>query len=250
MNDKWNDPGIAIFEFGGHWVKNYIILAFGFILTASLFCPQRLFADENKIVPAEGVTAAVTPEPFSPDHLKDKWGIGILFDSPLSFSDLRWWFDDKTAFDFYAGGSFSQQPSSDFNGNTIYLPQWSWGVGLGLRENIAHPIDDVWVQMAERLTYDGSSQQDGYSKERTIYSYNDLFGFFGVGFEAFVPFWRNLSLEGSVGLQGGCRWSQQTTISNGSGGPVTSYGKVYTDIIAQIANNVSNLFYASAHFYF
>lgn len=91
---------------------------------------------------------------------------------------VRCWLNDNTAFEALAG----------------YYD--SGAIGLGLIQNIAHPQRDVYVHLLGRATF-ANFQNPPQTNVPLVLTY---FAFtLGIGFEAFMPFCENLSLDGWVG---------------------------------------------------
>jgi hypothetical protein len=146
--------------------------------------------------------AATRQDYSSPDELstglEGKWGIG--FDTvpgassggePLAPGlgtanalDVRYWRTDRVGIEALLtfGVSNGSSPSSE----SIF------GAGLGFKYNWKKPVDDVLVQWLGRFTF--ASDNSGGANISTVALWA------GSGFEAFIPAWRALSVEGSVGL--------------------------------------------------
>jgi hypothetical protein len=204
---------------------------------------------------ASEVTPVATPaaESFSPDHLKGRLGFGLIYTNDVSFTysaDIRWWFEDRAALDLLVGGTYAEQKGYGFNGAPNTTPDWNYSLGLGMREVIAEPTADVHVLFAQRLVFSDYLQQSASVSSLYKYQVQALMGFVGLGFEAFVPFWRNLSIEGSVGLKFGARWEEDIQIMNGYGAPDLKYETDYGNFVAGSNNDVTSLLGAGVHFYF
>lgn len=227
--------------------SSYLVIAC-LILTAGTMAPPLFSAEEDSSDISK--PTSVNSESFSPGHLKNKMGMGVAFSSPVYLANLRWWFEDNMALDLYAGGNYSEQSGANFTNQLITVPRWAWGMGFGLRENIAHPIEDVVIQAIQTATYDAVLSQYSSNSQTNANQNQDLTAYLGLGFEAFLPFWKNLSIEGSIGIQAGAHWIQQKETLNGYPGPNVNYETDLNTISAQVANNINGIFNTAAHFYF
>jgi hypothetical protein len=138
------------------------------------------------------------------------------------------------------GGSFSPgTPLSDSNNYSYY--DWNFDLGIGLRENIARPIQDVYIQWIVLLGYGETFQQqtDSYGDPALNSQSQSLSLFTGPGFEAFLPFFKNLSVEANLGLYISSTWIEGSNDNGWSwGARLGSDGSTFS------------LFNAAAHFYF
>jgi hypothetical protein len=122
----------------------------------------------------DGLTPTATP--FT---LGGKFGFGADQMDGDGFSpSIRYWLNDQTALEVLGSN---------------YMD--SWGCALGVLQNIAHPTRDVYIHLLSRYTFNQYSNPNVSSL--TNYSSITL----GIGFEAFMPFCENLSLDGWVGLE-------------------------------------------------
>jgi hypothetical protein len=189
---------------------------------------------------------------FDPGHLKGRWGIGISYMTNFGTAlVLRHWYSDNGAFELLFGGYDTPQAGEDFSDNYTTSPGWGYGAGLGLKRNLAMPVENVFIQGAARLTFSQSYQQNSYDYNLRTYQYQDLVLFVGPGFEAFIPFWKNLSVEGSIGLYVSSRWSQTESVYNPA--QYSSSNNTKTDswiISCGLKNNMSSLVNMTVNFYF
>jgi len=190
---------------------------------------------------------------LKPRILRHRWAIGI--DSvpgtgpaasgsvavPNALS-LRWWATDRLGVDLLAGGSYSSQQAggSSLSTQVASSPGTSTYAGaLALRYNLSEPSRDLLVQ----LLFKGSgaqAQAQPAGASGASGKPGDLSGFLGVGFEAFIPGWEWLSVEGSAGVTG---YSQYTPQSAGSAASQTTSG-------LGLAGNGTSPFNFSVHVYF
>ncbi len=205
-------------------------------------------------------TPSPIPAPFSPEHLKGRTGVGIasLTNIPTAFA-YRYWMDDATALDIYLGGTYSQTNSYDFSGGSIQVPTWNYGLSVGLKENFNRPVKDVFVQWIERLSFSETYAEQVYSDVSNGYTYGSQYYynqnqvvnlFLGVGFEAFVPFWESLSIEGSVGLSSSLSFNEQDTFYNPAfSSSVNTHYASYV-LTTGFNSNAFSIFNGAVHFYF
>ncbi len=62
----------------------------------------------------------------------------------------------------------------DFNGNLVNLPDWGYGLGLGIKTNLSEPIPGVFFQGLSSLTF---SQDEYETSPTTVNSQNVQVGF-------------------------------------------------------------------------
>lgn len=170
-------------------------------------------------------TPASTPLPFSYDHLAGRWGIGLA-SSPNGGTalDLRQWVSNRTALDFSVGGFDTPNNGFDFNGNEVNYPHWGFGLGLGFKTNLSEPIPGIFLQWLTSLNYSTNETETSLSSVYNSKTYvgfetvdtqqQTLSLFLGSGFEAFLPFFKDLSIEANVGVNLGSNWRQSTTLYN------------------------------------
>lgn len=202
----------------GRWIMRLgIWIALGWV-----FSLGTAWAQDNNQAPSPTPTASA--KSFSPDHLKGTTGFGITsFNYTGSALAYRYWTSDSTALDIYLGGNYSQTNSYDFSGNSTVVPNWNYGLGAALKQNWNEPVKNVFIQSLERLTYSQNYNQSisTTSNSGTLYGYeyyynqNQALGLYlGLGFEAFIPFWENLSIEGTIGVSATASWSETNTFYN------------------------------------
>jgi len=252
-------------------VKKIISFIFGIIFFTSCYnafaqtwnssdAPVQLPRLTQYATSTPSPTPAYNPATFSPEHLKGYFGMGL---GSMTYGGtalvFRYWMDNGTALDFLAGGSDNPTTGYDFSGNAIALSNFGFGVGLGLKENLSEPVRDVFVQMIERATYSqnyiqttGTTSQNGYiyGTSNNVSQNQQINLFWGLGFEAFIPFWRNLSIEGSVGLSANANFNQASSIYNPT---YTTLPNTQTSsglLTGGAGSNTFSLLNGSVHFYF
>lgn len=147
------------------------------------------------------------PAPAGPAlrPLAHRWGFGLdsipgatsnplggLVAEPNAVA-LRWWASNRLGFDLLgalSSSSLQQGASSSATGNGGDV----FGVGLAVKYNLSEPSKDLLAQLLARGSYASAQLSDnGGQLDSTAV-------FVGAGFEAFVPGWEWLSLEGSAGV--------------------------------------------------
>jgi hypothetical protein len=205
-------------------------------------------------------TPASTPAVFSPEHPKGYLGVGIGT-TPLGATALalRYWMEDNTALDVMVSGSDSPGAGYDFSGNQITTSNWAYGLSLGLKQNLKEPIRDVFVQGIARLSYaQNFVQSTSTTSENSItYGYTNLNTqnqevslFLGIGFEAFVPFWEDISIEGNAGLSVNALWNEVTDYYNPNFSSQPDISTSYGLLSAGVNTNTFSILSGSVHFYF
>jgi hypothetical protein len=230
-------------------MKNKLVYLFLMLLITTRGLAQA--AVEKETDPSAPETVVSSPKPlaienFSPDHLKGTWALGYdYFYGAGSTISVRNWIESDLALDLLVGGNFSPgYPITDFNINNYY--SWNYSVGVGLRQNIARPLKDVFIQLLVLLSYSqGFSQTtDGSVTPSDIYGSQSqtLNLFIGPGFEAFMPFLEDFSVEANLGLNITSYWVEGS-------GAYESYGWSWRASLGSDSSTFS-LFNAAAHFYF
>ncbi len=224
---------------------------------AGVFCANHAFADETipstaTATPVATITSTpATPETksFSPDQLKGHWAVGVSSMSGIGTAlALRYWYEGNEALDLLVGGTDAPLNGTTFTNTYVSTPNWSYGLSLGMRHILGKPAEDVFTQWLVRVNYTQTYQQQSNTSFLTTSQTQDLTLFTGPGFEAFVPFWKNLSIEGNIGLSLDSHWIQTDSLSNStyssnihSGSWVWSLG---------LSNTITSIVNASVHFYF
>jgi hypothetical protein len=203
-----------------------------------------------------------TPEAFSCNHLSGKWGIGVSSTTNGGNAlDLRHWVSDASALEVFLSGY--DTPNSgyyDFNGNVVNFPHWGLGGGLGLKTNLAQPISGVFIQGISNLAY---STNDSKTSNLTFNNQNLPVGlemvdtkqqgftwFLGTGFEAFLPYFTNFSLEGNVGLSLNTNWKQYYANFNPAETTQPNYSYAVQANTISFSNTTFTLVNFAVHYYF
>ena len=167
--------------------------------------PAKKKAAEKVAISQEEKLPAI--ENFDPENLKGKWAVGgtILYLSYPWYGNLenlsaRKWIENNSALDFYAGVSYETQLGVDFNNNWVTIPKYAFDLGVGLRQIVARPVENVHIEVIQRLLFTSSYWEYAGSTYDEVHGSQKFDLYLGIGFEAFMPFWKNLSLEGDVGI--------------------------------------------------
>ena len=188
-------------------------------------------------------------------ELRHHWAVGIDSIPALSLAgsagtavavpnalSVRWWAGDRLGLDLLAGGNFSSAQSGS---GEVLSPLVSSNPGtavyagaLAVRFNVSELSRDLLSQILVKVSGAQSAQEISAGTEKV--DTTTLAVFVGAGFEAFIPGWDWLSLEGSVGITG---FSQSLTPQSGPLGPQTVSG-------LGLAGNGFSPINLSAHVYF
>jgi hypothetical protein len=127
-------------------------------------------------------------------------------------------------------------------------------VGLGLRQNLARPVKNIFVQLLTQASFNqhyGQTTYSGQTPAEVLTSQQETLNLFlGPGFEAFLPFWENISLEVSLGLNVNLTWYQQQDDNSSSAPLPNTYSANWSSLGASMANTSTSLLNAAVHFYF
>lgn len=206
--------------------------------------PVKKKTAQKTVVAQEAEPSAL--ENFDPENLKGKWAMGGAYLYGIGNLTFRDWIEGNSALDFYLGGYFSSLSGNDFNGNSITTPYSSYDLGIGLRQVVVRPVENVKVEFIQRLMFVGNYDEYANTYDDSVQSSQMFDLYLGFGFEAFIPFWKNLSIEGDAGLEGRLSFHQdRTNYFNGS----STYYSNYTATF-MTANNNQGLFNIAAHYYF
>ena len=161
---------------------------------------------------SSSVRAVETAErPFS---LQGKVGLGLdhitgastdffsleYFGEPNALS-LRYWVTEKLCWEGLLALNVTSSPGGETNAdNTGTSTNFGGGLGTSFRYNFRQPVRGVFIQWIGRATLGvlGQTVNNGEEEIATLTTNFSLFA--GLGFEAFLPVWEALSVEGNVGL--------------------------------------------------
>lgn len=162
----------------------------------------------------EAAAPAPEPTPNPGPRLAGRWGLG--FDNIPGASAgtglvpglatpnavaIRYWVHERLSWDGLLALDISSQPAGGTGapGVPAGTDQRGYGVGTVLKFNAKRPTPWLLAQVLARASLASLSQvqNDGSNNGQTT----TTFGLgLGAGFEAFLPAWDSLSVEGSVGL--------------------------------------------------
>lgn len=163
-----------------------------------------------------GASAAPSaPEPAgAPAHLRltGRWGFGFDsipgastgtgwlpgFASPNALA-IRYWINESLAWDGLLAAELSSRPEGGAGGGGLGggAERRAWGVGTVFKVNLRRPTRWLLVQGLARASLAQLRDQVAGAPGQTTTTF--AVGA-AAGFEAFLPLWDALSVEGSVGL--------------------------------------------------
>ena len=163
--------------------------------------PETILVGEPTPTPTK-TSVSKQPELFSTDHMKGRWGIGKgNIDQVGPGLSARYWGYDNEAYDFTVAFYDHPNPGSTFNSVYTTSPNWAAGLSLGIRRDLSRPVEDVRVQGILNLEYSIVSQENNDITTSQKYDHQNISLGLGTGFEAFLPFWKNISVEGQILLR-------------------------------------------------
>ena len=165
-------------------------------------------ASESTPVPTPG--AAVTPA-SAPLKLAGMWGVG--FDSIPGASAgtglvpgltapnalaVRYWVTESFSWDGLVAVNLNSQPSGGAGATGVPAgsDQKAYGVGTVMKLNLKRPTRWLLAQAIGRASLASLQQASNTSTNSQTTSTFGLGA--GLGFEAFMPFWEALSVEGNI----------------------------------------------------
>jgi hypothetical protein len=133
--------------------------------------------------------------------MKDKFGVGFETFEDTGALGLRYWLTDLLGLEGLLALSYGSDPrGTDASGNNVNNTRSLLGLGLGVKYNWKKPVEDVLVQFFARASFASGSTIDTTSGKAVSTNTNTLAVMAGTGFEAFLPVWRAISVEGLVGV--------------------------------------------------
>lgn len=206
--------------------------------------PAKKKTAKKAVVAQEAESSA--SENFDPENLKGKWAMGGTYLAGLGNITVRGWLEKNSAIDIYVGTWFSGIDGQDFSGNYVTKPNPNFDIGLGLRQIVSRPVECVHVELIQRLLFELHHSEYANTYADSINDYQQFSLYIGVGFEAFIPFWKSLSIEGDAGIAGNVWYTRNDrTYSNGSVSNRDGWGGSFTT-----QDNNTGLFNLAAHYYF
>lgn len=122
-----------------------------------------------------------------------------VVDAPNALA-LRYWLNEKVALELQASASTNTQPSSTTG--TAGTASKAFGVGLQGKYVISRPHELLLTQLAAGFSVGSFSQgPEPADKNNPSQTTSTISVWVGTGFEAFLPWWRALSIEGQVRLR-------------------------------------------------
>ena len=223
-----------------------------------------LLDEPQESVPAASPTPAgapVAPKEFSYDHLKGSGAFGIGYGNLGTALSFRKWISDDTALELLVSGNIVTNNQADFSGSYQLLPNYNWSLGLQMKNNLAGPENNIYLQLVTALTFSQthtvtesltSSANPPYltAYERSIADADVINAFVGPGFEAFLPFWKNLSIEGNAGMNFSATWSSNDQDYNPALTSTRNYSSAGWSLAAGTKLNAFSIVNAYIHFYF
>ncbi len=225
------------------------------LLSGAVFLVGAAWAQTETSTPSVTPSPTVTATAFSPEHLNGTSAIGLSGTS-LTY---RYWMNDSTALDIFLGGNYASNAGLDFSGNNTTTPNWNYSLAVGLKENWKEPVKDVFIQWIERLTFTESYAETIYTTNdnginygyEEYYSQSQAFNLYlGLGFEAFIPFWESLSIEGSVGLNTNLNFNQSNTFYNSVFDSNANSQTSTSSFNVGSGSNAFSILSGAVHFYF
>ncbi len=179
----------------------------------------------------------------APKALAGRWGFGldsvagatpasVLGSAVLSAPNaaaVRYWFTDKVGIDGLLAMDLNSIQTGTASGTPGTVASGT-GFGLAIKYNLSQPSRDLLGQLLARGTMASSTQSDPTGLVKLTTSTTSLF--VGAGFEAFIPHWEWLSIEGSVGLS---LTSQSVKPDNTSGGAAAAAASAATQSSSRIS---------------
>jgi hypothetical protein len=141
---------------------------------------------------------------------------GSLVSEPNAIA-IRWWATDRLGLDLLGAANVSSLNGTTGSSTATNPGGQTFGVGVGVKYNLTEPSHDLLAQLVARGSY-ATAEQTGATSQLSTTAL-----FVGAGFEAFVPGWDWLSLEGSAGLTLN---SQDLEPANGASGASQSTSNV------------------------
>ena len=218
---------------------------------------------QTDAAPEEAAASATTTPTPEPSPAKAPWagrfGLGFsqITVNPVyptyyqadvvNLLSVRYGLSDAVILEVLAGASVGNQFDYNSSYSVVYDPYWAYCFGLGDKINLAEPAEGFWIQEVNRYLYLENSAQstspDGVDKEH--YQYLSLSA--GIGFEYFLPFLKNLSLETVESVEFDTNW--ETFISTPTSGSPASVQNISTWSL-QVVSPGFNLTSLSIHYYF
>jgi hypothetical protein len=178
----------------------------------------------------------------------------------LTLLSIRYWLSDRFQLDVLLGGTAGNQFGTNITNGTVYDPFWAYCYGVGIKTNLAEPVEGLWIKFTNQyLYYQNSSQSTRTadavnSQNQTVLTtavltdqYQYLSVSAGLGFEYFLPFVKNLSLETSETLEFDTNW-ETYAVNFPAGYAGASFN--YSTWVLKVTSPGFNLTSLTFHYYF
>jgi hypothetical protein len=125
-------------------------------------------------------------------------GVGLEAQDPTKLSTLpvltgRYWLSDRLGIDAALG--FSTQTQTPATGSAVNTTQFA--LAGGARFVLAAPVQELLITANGKVGV--GTSYNGTNGDNNTSSFTFGLGV-GIGFEAFIPAWKSLSVEGALGL--------------------------------------------------
>jgi hypothetical protein len=179
----------------------------------------------------------------------------------LPLFSIRYWLSNRFQLDLLLGATAGNQTGTNLLGNTVYDPFWAYCYGVGIKTNLAEPVEGLWIKFTNQYLYFQNSSQSSRalnvlnSQNQTVLAnavYTDQYQYLsvsaGLGFEYFLPFVKNLSLETSETLEFDTNW--ETYNLSFPAGYSGGGSQNYSTWILKVTSPGFNLTSLTFHYYF
>jgi hypothetical protein len=197
--------------------KSLLILAALAIASSAVAAPKK----------AAKAAERAAEKSYSSDAASDEWslakkiGLGYQVGNSANQIEGRFFMNDKLGVYATLGLNITNAGSgSDINGRPVNDPSTSFGIGAGAMFNLARPVEDVFIQAKGGLSYAYQSNVRTQTGVASTTNVSTIGLGVGLGFEAFIPMWRALSVSGEAGL--GVTSASTTITSGGASSSSTS----------------------------
>jgi hypothetical protein len=192
----------------------FFILGMG--LSSALWAdtPPTTVDTDQPLSPSPTPSPTATPVTTDDLHLGGRLGFGtgmVPFDINTYGFNLttisgRLWLSDQFCLDLEGAYNSYTSSGTGFYDIAVSNPNTTYSFGLGGKLNIKEPMKYLFIQLLAQVSFtDNNYQQSGDTQINTIN--NETVGMFaGIGFEYFIPFLDNLSVESNIGFYSNLNW--------------------------------------------
>jgi hypothetical protein len=218
------------------------------------------------VVSALSRLEAIGGKEFSSDHLSGRWAIGVGCYNGQSSVGVRKRTSDKTSLDLIVSGYHRGNRYWDFSGNSVSGVEEGFSASFGWRRDLKRVLKVSSLQWCAVVsggyghTVGSSWTFNDYADSGKTYGVNKVVNqernvsfFTGPGFEIFLPYWKNFSLEGTIGLMVTKRWvSSSTTFNRDLPHAVLNADQElkYQDVFVGTQSNNFSVLSGAVHYYF